>query len=111
MPNKNNFLKYSSFVITCDILSSDNNSMLMNFIKKRKFTRYSDIQKFLVKKGIKKPLYTVNKLIKTGMIVKKKTTPDSSVTNYALTFKGSRALEIEKYLYKHIEKEKSRLQK
>ena len=111
MQNKNNFLKDSSFIDICDVLSNENNSNIMNFIKGRKYTRYSDIEKILKNNGKRKPLYLINKLIKSGMIAKKKTSVDSAITNYSLTFKGTRALEIEKHLYKHIEKDKSRLRK
>jgi len=117
MPEKTNIFLFDAsitFSKVCDILSKEHNSIILNYVSKRDKTRYSDIQRELKKnnKSNRSAHYIIKKLVKEGMMTKVKTVGDNcSVTNYTLTFKGDRALELEKHLTKHIKKEKKRSRK
>lgn len=116
MPEKTDIFLFDASVTfskICDILSKEHNSIVLNFVSKRKKTRYSEIQKKLREtsknKSSRNANYIIKKLLKEGMMTKVKTVGDNcSVTNYALTFKGDRALELERHLTKHIKKGKKR---
>ncbi len=101
----------TTFANICDILSKESNSIVLNFVAKRNKTRYSDIQRELKRKGIDSSVisYALNRVLKEGLLCKVKNTEDrnNQLWNYTLTFKGRKALEIEKNLYTHLEKEKS----
>ena len=115
MYKKNDIFLFDTAVVfskMCAVVSNEQNSIVLNYVSKRKKTRYSDIQRELKNKSKNKSkkintYYIIKKLLKENMLSKVKLIKNTYVTQYALTFKGHRVLEIEQQLLKYIEKEKS----